>query len=186
MSKIKGRHGRKSMFTAEQIALLGTMSDYALSQRTGIKKQTIAAARIKRGIACFCPKNIQKNVWDNPENVAELGRLADKALADRLGVSLRAVQQARKSRGIAAYRPPTCLQWDAVKDLAQPDFYRVLRRAVPHASYRWLAERCFVSVSRAQKWFSPGTSQQPLSMQQRHHFYTTCLLESLGYGHDSD
>lgn len=105
-------------------------------------------------------------------------KLTDKAVANQLGVSLRAVNQARQSRGIAPFRPMIRLKWHLLKDLAQPEFYRALKRAVPHATYKWLAEHCFVSYSRVQKWFAPGTGQQPLSMQQRHHFFVVCLLES--------
>jgi hypothetical protein len=90
---VVGYHGPR--WTAEHIALLGTMPDGAVARRTG---RTLGAVRQKReelGIP-----NPAGSRW-RAQEIALLGTLPDRKVARRLGRSLQSVTQKRIKRGIA-------------------------------------------------------------------------------------
>lgn len=64
-------------------------------------------------------------------------------------------------------------------ELSQPELFSHLQALYKGATggkltYKKLASMCYVSYSRMQKWFAPGTGQEPLSKQMKHHFVLAC------------
>jgi hypothetical protein len=96
--------GKRTRWTPEVIALLGTVSDVELAARLGIHFVTVAKVRYRHGIKPHQPQ--QK--W-TAEHVAMLGQMPDAEVARRTGRSKWAVTAARRKRGIhgvpVAYPP---------------------------------------------------------------------------------
>ena len=87
--------GRPSGLPAELLAQLGTKPDPQLARDFGKKVDTVAKARMARGIPAF---NHQQK-W-TPEQVALLGTMTDREVAKRVGRNLDAVIFARRARKI--------------------------------------------------------------------------------------
>ncbi|WP_156162088.1 AsnC family protein [Pseudomonas sp. MRSN 12121] len=69
--------------------------------------------------------------------------------------------------------------FESISSLTQPEFFQFLSRLYFESTgdkltYQVLAEMCHVSYSSMQKWFAPGSGQQPLSIQLKHHFWLAC------------
>jgi len=87
-----GYHG--PLWTAEQLALLGTASDEEVAERIGRTREAVRIMRTRLGI----PKS-DGNCW-LPEHVALLGTMPDEEVAQRVGRSVQAVMQKRIKLGI--------------------------------------------------------------------------------------
>lgn len=87
--------GRPSGLPAELLAQLGTKPDPQLAKDFGRKTDTVAKARMARGIPAF---NHQQK-W-TLEQVALLGTMTDREVAKRVGRNQAAVTFARNARGI--------------------------------------------------------------------------------------
>jgi hypothetical protein len=91
-SLVPGYHGPR--WTAEQLALLGTLPDAEVAGRTGRTPNAVRLMRERLGIP-----NPAGNRW-TVEGVALLGTLHDREVAHRLGRSLASVTQKRCKLGI--------------------------------------------------------------------------------------
>ena len=82
---------------------LGTMTDQALADRAGVKKQTITARRVAQGI----------DSWRNTEGKRStefdtlLGICSDTVVAELTGVGAGAILKRRRKKNILTYRPRT-------------------------------------------------------------------------------
>ncbi|CAM2185927.1 conserved hypothetical protein [Paraburkholderia sacchari] len=98
-------HKRKltRTWTAQEIALLGTLSDAQVAERIGgISFSTVQKKRQELGIPPAAPAHLP---W-SPEHLALLGILDDAELARLTGRSTRAVNQKRNKLGIPSARKP--------------------------------------------------------------------------------
>jgi hypothetical protein len=80
-------------------------------------------------------------------------------------------------------------KFEYLRALSQPDLFLKLndiykRSTGEKLTYRKLAEMCYVSYSRMQKWFAPGSGQEPLADYMKHHFFLACRLRN--YKGDTD
>lgn len=89
---------RSTLWTAENIALLGTMNDVMLAARLGCDVKTVFKRRKKMGIAA-CPGH-SDSLWADPANVALLGTMSDGEVAKIVGCTTVAVCIERNRRGI--------------------------------------------------------------------------------------
>lgn len=87
-------------------ALLGVKTDQEIADEFGIKKNTIAYARIRAGIPPAAHAKGGRWLWDDPANAALLGTMSDRELGKKLGLRFSSVQHARVVRGIGAARRP--------------------------------------------------------------------------------
>jgi DNA-binding CsgD family transcriptional regulator len=88
---------RKS-WRAEDIAMLGKVTDAHLARRLGRSVTSVKTRRLRLGIASSLYR------WA-PEHDVLLGNFSDKALARRLGCTVKAVQAQRERLGIPAPTP---------------------------------------------------------------------------------
>lgn len=168
----------KNAWTDEQIALLGTDTDKAIATLLGKKQNSVAHNRIKRGIPPKDPKRSQKNVWEKTEEEDSLGKLPDSVIAERLGIAIASVTLARQRRGIPSYTDSHKTNWENLKNLPQPEFFKALKELSGGTlTYKKLSDMTHVSYSRCQKWFASGTGQEPLCLQIRRHMYLEVLFE---------
>lgn len=94
---LRDRQRRK--WTAEEIALLGTMSDLEVARRLGMSNDQARRMRVKQARAAH-----RKVHW-TPEAVAMLGAMKDAEVAARLGISIHYIRQKRTKLGIKQFRP---------------------------------------------------------------------------------
>jgi len=169
------------MWTKEQLALLGTDTDANIGVRVGKKTMTVAQARIKRSIPSFNSQCREKDTWKDVGAVRILGTAPDADIARKLGITTMSVLHARRRRRIPVYSVNPSISWDDVSGISQPDFYlKLVEICGGSLTYKTLAEMCYVSHSRVQKWFAPGSGQDVLSMQMRHHLFLACLSQQSG------
>jgi ribosomal protein L13E len=93
------RDRQRRTWTAEEIALLGTMSDLEVARRLGVSPDQARRMRVKQGRAVYC-----KVHW-TPAAIAMLGTMKDAEAAARLGVSIHYVRLKRTKLGIQQFRP---------------------------------------------------------------------------------
>jgi hypothetical protein len=127
----------------------------------------------------------RKNAWSDHE-IKLLGTMTDKRVAEAIGKKTNAVAQMRHRLKIAPFDEKRssfqslanfCIeQWTELSTLPQTEFYRALKNMSPDMTYKSLAEMCFVSHSRVQKWFAPGHGQEKLSLQMRHHMLLSVFI----------
>ena len=86
-------------------AFLGVKTDQEIADEFGLKKNTVAWARIRAEIPCAPGTKGGRWLWDDPANVALLGTMSDRELGKKLGVRYSSVQHARTVRGIGPGRP---------------------------------------------------------------------------------
>jgi biotin operon repressor len=87
-------------WSADNIALLGTLSDQEIAHLLGCSRQAVAAKRTKLNIAPYKPSGLQ---WTN-DLILQLGRSSDRQVAENIGVSMSTIFSKRKSQGIRAHR----------------------------------------------------------------------------------
>ena len=89
----------------ELIDLLGTMTDWELSQKTGMHISKIFRIREELGIPTPSGDlGRKKKIYWTQEMDASLGTMSDRALADRFGIDPRAVRKHRRKLGVPASR----------------------------------------------------------------------------------
>lgn len=167
---------RKNVFTSEAIEKLGKISDKELAADLGVSVTTVSLKRRELGI----PISTKKVLW-TPSTLALLGQMPDLKLAEKLGTYYLAVRKKRESLAIPRYTSGLVnIQgyplFASISECSQNDFYLKLAseyqsRVGERLTYPKLSELCKWSVSRLQKWFTPGTAQEPLSVPVRHHIY---------------
>ena len=94
-------------WSAENIALLGTLPDQEVAYILGCSRQAIAARRKVLGIVPHKPIGLQ---WTN-DLILQLGCSSDRQLAEQMGVCVRTVLNKRHAQGITAHR--ASLTWTA-------------------------------------------------------------------------
>jgi hypothetical protein len=90
---------KRDLWTAEEVAQLGTASDAEIGRRLGKSKNQVNHARTKRGIPGFREKKIF-----TPEQIARLGQKPDGKLAAEWGRTTASVVAVRALMGIAAFQ----------------------------------------------------------------------------------
>jgi len=91
-------------WTAEEDALLGTMTDQRLARRLGRGQGAVARRRRELGVPAYRARVPQvRREWAQGED-ALLGTMTDKDLAERLGCRTQEVYSRRRRLGI----PPFC------------------------------------------------------------------------------
>jgi hypothetical protein len=95
------RTGRRSTFTPEDDALLGTAPDDVVAARLGRSKSAVILRRQQLGITAF--RYHQRHAW-TAEQDARLGTEKDVATARRLGISALAVGRRRRALGIRKFK----------------------------------------------------------------------------------
>jgi len=180
------RKGRT--WTPEEDRLLGTASDADIAREIGATMPQVKFRRTQLGIPSFTgvsPKKIELP----DEAVALLGKASDDNIALRYGASKSSIQRMRTELGIPAFRDTTlslkarCVPWEDFKHLSQPEFFKELSRLWERKfglplTYKDLSELTYWSVSRFQKWFTPGSAQQKLQLPVRHHLYVSVALKT--------
>lgn len=165
-------------WTPEMIAQLGKQSDTKTALLLGVSKATVV---LKRNSLNIEPKDGRKPPW-TPEHLALLGKTTDYEVAQIVGKSRGAVVAKRTEMGIPAFLPSKrrrsriFMDWSKFALLEPPELFSVLKEHymtcfARELNYPILAKLTFYSESRMQKWFTPGSAQQPLSMSKRHHFW---------------
>lgn len=159
-------------WTPKTIALLGTMTDAAIAIATGKTKASVHQKRTKLGIPAFR----EQKVWSEDE-IKLLGTDADKAIAVQVGRTEASVRMARVERGIKPKIRPE--SWHAIKQLPQGELFAALQKlhdtSKPKLTHKHLSELTGYSLSRINKWMTPGTAQEPLSLSIRHHLFLSVL-----------
>lgn len=89
-------------WTAEELKLLGTMTDAAVSGQIGTSELQVSKERQRRGIAA-CAMTVRQHIW-LPEHDAMLGSDTDVQVAIRLGITTRTVAMRRNELGIPRQR----------------------------------------------------------------------------------
>lgn len=174
----------QTVWTPEMDAMLGAASDRDISARLGVPYEAVKYRRKHLGIKANQKPRI---LIDWPQDmIGMLGKVSDADIAQQMGVDAVAVFWKRRKLGIPRYRKPKKAaatkdrqgvpKWGHVKTLSQPDFYRAMsdhHRAITGKplTHATLSELCMWSVSRLQKWFTPGSAQQPLALPVRHHIW---------------
>ncbi|WP_437884631.1 hypothetical protein [Pseudomonas sp. LRF_L74] len=169
-------------WTKQDIALLGTMTDKQVAEKTGRTPAAVYIARRERNIPGA------RIAW--PDHILDqLGKVADEDIAQELGCSAATVLNKRRSLGIPAARKRRThhapeLAWADVEKLTQPEFFRAVRSALEKhwgrkVIYSDIAKITLYSLSRIQKWATPGSAQEPLAVTVRHHIWAATQLALL-------
>lgn len=179
IESVRPQRARREWTTAD-IALLGKMSDQDVANMTGRSRAAVYTARRERGIAAA-----PQTTW-SPEHLAMLGKSSDGDIAALVGCSLQTVFNKRCELGIGPYKPsrprnPKTNQWPTFEALPQHVFFTDIRRLLSEhwgrkAKYPDLAKITLYSLSRIQKWASPGTAQEPMAITVRHHIWASTVL----------
>ena len=151
--------GKWTKWSADKLAMLGTASDADLAGKWGLPADTVAHARIRRGIAAF---QAQKR-WTDEER-ALLGTMPDSQLAKLLGRTRQSVQFARRERGIKLVGSQPHPRLEGIKHAYTSSNAPVAEIAqkygvAPHFIYKRVAQR---------GWTRPGVA---LSMMPKPHVW---------------
>lgn len=171
---------KRKPWTEEEESLLGTDTDAAVAEILCRNKPQISARRLKLGIPAFCVEKSVQIAWTEDE-ISLLGTDSDEEVARQLGRTRFSVMAARQRLGIAASEvrsnfsisiPP----WGACAAMPQDKFFKTIIAAMTEftgrrVTHKALADKCYYSLSRVQKWATAGTAQEPLSLAIRHHFW---------------
>jgi hypothetical protein len=182
--KFSKNHGIKpaGFWSSERIAELGVKSDHALSVAWSCSTKTIRAKRVALGIRPFVEP---AEPW-SAEEIALLGKVTDEDVAAAIKRGRSTVRAMRVKLGIPAFvrrrrqQDGFFLGWESFSMLTQSGIFAALKKHYDHIfdadlTYPMLAKESFYSVSRLQKWFSPGSAQQPLNVDKKHHFWLLAM-----------
>lgn len=139
-------HAKRHTWTRRQIAMLGTISDAALSRKLDLCIATVLKKRQKLGIAASRPP---KSINWTPDVIASLGKIPDSEIARIYGMNILSVHKKRVSRGIRCYarKSKTWHYWTK-KEIAllgkMPDGDVSLRTGINKASVFW--KRCKLKI----------------------------------------
>jgi len=93
-------NGKRHPWTRKQIAMLGTMSDAALSRKLDIAIITVLKKRQQLGIA---PSRPAKSINWTPDLIASLGNMPDHQIAKIYDLNMVSVRKKRVDFGIRCY-----------------------------------------------------------------------------------
>lgn len=93
---------RDTRWTADMLALLGTMTDAAVARALNITARVVQRQRVNCGIPPFARRGRWPSAAWTPEALALLGTASDAAVAAQIGLKVSAVHAKRKSLGIEA------------------------------------------------------------------------------------
>lgn len=89
-------------WTAERIAILGTMPDSHAAKLIGVTKSAVFSKRVSLGIQPFGKSKAARRYHWKPADLRQLGKVSDAVLAKALGVSGSVVTAKRHSLGVAS------------------------------------------------------------------------------------
>jgi hypothetical protein len=130
------KNGKRHKWTRRQIAMLGTISDAALSRKLGLCTGTVFEKRQKLGITASRPA---KTINWTREVIASLGKIPDSEVARIHGMNILTVYKKRVDLGIRCYarKSKTWHYWTK-KEIAllgkMPDGDVALRTGINKAS----------------------------------------------------
>ena len=133
------KNGKRYIWTRRQIAMLGTISDAALSRKLGLCIGTVLEKRQKLGIPASRPA---KSINWSPDVIALLGKIPDGDVARIYGMNILSVQKKRVDLGIRCYarKSKTWHYWTK-KEIAllgkMPDGDVALKTGINKASVAW-------------------------------------------------
>ncbi len=167
-------------WSSADIALLGKMSDRVVAEITGRSLAAVYTARRERGIA-----GAEQTRW-LPPHLDMLGKVPDGEIAELVGCSIGTVFQKRCELGIGPYKRHKSTnredsRWPKFEALPQHEFFAEIRRKLSEhwgrkAVYPDLAAITLYSLSRIQKWATPGSAQEPMAITVRHHIWAATML----------
>jgi hypothetical protein len=149
-SKFAKRH----VWTRRHIAMLGKISDAALSKKLNLSIGTVLKKRQKLGIA---PSRPAKSINWSPALIASLGKIPDSKVARIYRINILSVYKKRVDLGIRCYarKSKTWHYWTK-KEIAllgkMPDGDVSLRTGIHKASVAW--KRCKLNIP-------PFTTKRP-------------------------
>ena len=140
------KYGQEYIWTRRHIAMLGTMSDAALSRKLGLSLGTVFEKRQKLGIAASRPA---RTINWTPAIIALLGKVPDGEIARTYGMNILSVRKKRVDRGIRCYaRKSKIWHYWTKKEIAllgkMPDGEVSLRTGIHKASVAW--KRCKLKI----------------------------------------
>lgn len=161
-------YGPAKYWTPEVIAMLGKKTDADIAKIICKNKMVVLKKRHELGIPPFR----EQKAWTEDE-IKLLGTDSDKLIAQQIGRTEASVRGARIAQNIKPKLQPE--SWPAIKQLPQGDLFAAMQKlhdpSKPKLTHKHLAEITGYSLSRMQKWMTPGTAQEPLSISTRHHIY---------------
>lgn len=169
---------KKIIWSEENINKLGKMHDQKLANEMGISIGAICSKRKSLNIEPF-----HKNLKPFTQDVIKmLGAKPDSVIAKITGKSIGSIIQARIRRGVPVFNKKKLQHyaWDDAKNIDQHMFFNKISEIYKlqtneKLTYQQLSKICYWSVSRLQKWFTPGSAQEPLSLPIRHHIWITII-----------
>jgi len=146
MNPEPSKRGNRHLWTRKHIAMLGKITDAALSRITGLDIGTVFTKRHKLGIPASRPA---KSLNWTPAVIATLGKLPDGEVARINGMSILSVHKKRSSLGIQCYaRKSKSWHYWTKKEIAllgkMPDGDVALRTGINKASVAW--KRCKLEI----------------------------------------
>ncbi|MGP0171251.1 hypothetical protein ACSVIJ_05135 [Pseudomonas sp. NCHU5208] len=113
MPDVAPQRRQRFTWTAEALALLGTVTDRTVAQRFDILRTSVANKRVELGIPAFVSQQRPDkcHVW-KPAELKQLGTKSDTDLAAELGLGITAVRNKRMSLGIQTFE-----KWGSVAAL---------------------------------------------------------------------
>jgi hypothetical protein len=146
MNPQPSKNGKRHNWTRRQIAMLGTISDAALSRKLDLSIDTVLKKRRKLGIPASRPA---KSINWTPDVIASLGKIPDGEVARIHGMNILSVYKKRVALGIRCYarKSKTWHYWTK-KEIAllgkMPDGDVALRTGINKASVAW--KRCKLKI----------------------------------------
>ena len=138
--------GKRHNWTRRKIAMLGTISDAALSRKLGMCIGTVFEKRQKLGIPASRPPKFIN--W-TPDIIASLGKIPDGEIARIYGMNILSVYKKRVDLGIRCYaRKSKAWHYWTKKEIAllgkMPDGDVALKTGINKASVAW--KRCKLKI----------------------------------------
>jgi hypothetical protein len=100
MDSLPPKQRKRHLWTRKHIAMLGTISDPALSRKLGLAIDTVLKKRQKLGIP---PSRPAKSIDWSRELIASLGKMPDGEVARIYDINILSVYKKRVSLGIRCY-----------------------------------------------------------------------------------
>ena len=146
MNPQPSKNGKRHIWTRRQIAMLGTISDAALSRKLDLSIGTVLKKRQKLGIPASRPA---KSINWTPDVIALLGKIPDSEVAIIYDMNVLTVYKKRVDLGIRCYaRKSKAWHYWTKKEIAllgkMPDGDVALRTGINKASVYW--KRCKLKI----------------------------------------
>lgn len=168
-------------WTADEIAMLGTVPDIQIATKKRVSGVTVAKKRRYFRIPAFQPQIHQLRKF-SPQEIEILRSQSSGQAAKILGLKIHTVNNARVALGIRRALPLKNFPlFDSLVNISQPDFYKKIsehykNRTGESLTHKKLAKMCKWSVTRINHWFSTGTSQENLALPIRHHIWLSIIF----------